>query len=193
MKNNNFLIGLLLILGVLLNVNSMKAQAAASEGSNSDMVTLNIRLKPIQTIVVNPAQKTVEFLYVSTDNYGEGIMVTKDDHLSVFSTGAFEVSIKANNDNLTSSSGLSTIPVSDIKVTALAGSKANGGEEYTEVGLSTSEGLLISATKGGRDLTYNVTYDNSAGGNSEYIDKYFKTDGNESLYTADVTYTIAAK
>ncbi|MDD4009176.1 MAG: hypothetical protein PHQ67_05115 [Fermentimonas sp.] len=190
MKTKNFLLATAFILCGVLNVNNVKAQEGPS---NQDNVTLKIKLQPIQTILVNPGQTTVEFLYASTDNYSAGVTESRGDHLTVFSTGGFEVSVKANSDNFTRIGGTETIPVSDVKVTASNGEKVNGAETFSDIVLSTSAGTVIGAGKGGRDLTYNVSYDNSAGGADKYIDNYIATDGTESVYTAEITYTIAAK
>ncbi len=62
---------------------------------------------------------------------------------------------------------------------------------FTEVALGSSGGTLIASDKGGRDLKYNVTYNNEL---SEEEDKYlnlYDKDAN-NIFTTDVTYTIIA-
>jgi len=42
------------------------------QAQQSDNVTLNIILRPIQTITVNPLQKSVDLVYDSADKYEQG-------------------------------------------------------------------------------------------------------------------------
>lgn len=188
MKTKYFLIAIVVVLGAMFNVISVKAQETQQK---EDKVTLKIRLQPIQTIVVTPGQKTVEFLYASTGKYSTGATESKADHLTVFSTGGFEVKVQAKGDFTREGTGGGSIPVSDVTVSAIAG--AGDKNVGAQVKLSTAAGSLITAEKGGRDMKYTVTYDNTAGGGDKYIDKYIASDMTESVYTTEVTYTIAAK
>lgn len=187
MKTNKlFLASLLLIIG-LMCVNGAMSQTA------TDNVTVNLMFKPIQTILVNPAQKSVNIVYETESDYSAG--KTSDiqtDHLSVYSTGGFAVSVKANGDFKRTEGG--TIPVSDVKVIADMGSTALGGETVNTKALSASTAeTIISSDKGGTALKYNITYDNTpAGGSNSYIDKYVSPDDPESIYTATITYEIVA-
>lgn len=53
---------------------------------------------------------------------------------------------------------------------------------------------IIESEDGGRDLKYNVTYDNRIAGSAQkYIGKYVKSDGVETVYSANVTYTITTR
>lgn len=61
---------------------------------------------------------------------------------------------------------------------------------FTEVALGSSGGTLIASDKGGRDLKYNVTYNNELGGNDNYLNLYDKDANN--IFTTEVTYTIIA-
>lgn len=190
MKTKYFLIAIVVVLGAMFNVISVKAQETQQK---EDKVTLKIRLQPIQTIVVTPGQKTVEFLYASTGNYSTGATESKADHLTVFSTGGFEVKVQAKGDFTREGTGGGSIPVSDVTVSAIAGAGDKNVGAFSQVTLSTAAGSLITADKGGRDMKYTVTYDNTAGGGDKYIDKYIASDMTESVYTTEVTYTIAAK
>jgi hypothetical protein len=179
------------IISGLVCVNSVKAEGGPT---NTDNVTVNIKFSPIQSIVVTSAQKNVDILYASTDHYNNGVSVTKDDHLTVFSTGGFQVSVGTTTANFTrAGAGGGDIPVADVTVKAANGSTTNPEPTFADVALSTTPAALITTTKGGRDLKYSVTYDNTEGGSDKYIDKYISSDGTESVYTATVTYTIAAQ
>jgi hypothetical protein len=180
-RKNLFFVSALILFG-LANVNSMKAE--------SDDATVNIKFRPIQSIVVNPDQKTVDLLYATTANYANGVSAEMLDHLEVFSTGGFIVQANTGGDFTRVGGG--TIPASDVILKATQGTGTSIGS-FTNVSLSTTPTTLISATEGGTTLKYNVTYDNTtAGGSNNYINKYVYSDSPESVYTATVTYTIAA-
>jgi len=45
------------------------------EAEDNDVVTVNLKFQPIQSIVVNSDQKTVDLLYATTTNYANGVSV----------------------------------------------------------------------------------------------------------------------
>ena len=186
MKTKFALLSVLLILSSILGVSALYAQ------SKSATTTLNIKLQPIQTIIVNGNQTEVDIVYNTKNKYNNGVSVTEKDHLQVFSTGGFTVSVKSGGDFINTKGG--SIDAKDVLVSATEGTKSNeGSTEYAPAtGLKTSSNNLITSNQGGRDLTFNVTYNNAAGKSDNYINKYFAKDGTESVYTAIVTYTIAA-
>ena len=185
MRTKNILSIAALIICGLVCVNSVKAQT-------SDDVTVNIKFKPVQSIVVNPAadHQTVDLLYATKDNYANGVAVTKNDHLEVFSTGGFIVTANTDGDFTRTGTGGGTIPANNVTVIATLGTSTTIGS-VTNVELSTTPTALITADEGGTALKYNVTYDNTAGAGNNYINNYIHPDSPESVYTATVTYTIA--
>src|SRR5690554_6089287 len=112
MKTKNILVLAALIFSSILNVNGLFAQ------TTTDDVTLNIVLKPIQSIVVNPAtdHKTVDLVYSTMDNYKNGVQAVKEKHLTVFSTGGFQVKVKSGE--FSPSETGRTINASDVTVLA---------------------------------------------------------------------------
>lgn len=189
MKTKNFLLAAVLLISGLLSVNGVFAETPVSESKLNDNVTLNIVLHPIQTITVNADQKTVNIEYSSKDNYKNGVSVTKDDHLEVFSTGAFQ--IKANTNGNFMNDG-EFIASTDVLISAAYGSINNDATTFLDpAGLSTTGPNLLTSTKGGRGLTFNITYDNKAAGKDDaYITAGKALGGEASTYTAQVTYTI---
>jgi len=179
-RKNLFFVSALILFG-LANVNSAMAQP------QSDDATVNIKFRPVQSIVVNPAQKSVDLLYATKDNYANGVTAERPDHLEVFSTGGFTVTANTGGDFTRTDGG--TIDADDVTVRA-AGTSTNTGS-FTDVVLSIDPQTLITANEGGTALMYNVTYDNTAGGGNVYINNYIHPDSPESVYTATVTYTIA--
>jgi len=160
--------------------------------SKTDNVTVNIKLKPIHTLVVNAGQKIVDLVYTTEDDYNDGVASpVLADHLKIFSTGAFEIQVKTGGNFESNPSGES-IDASSVTVTPSAGTtKASTGAVYTEKTLSNSDQQIISNTAGGRDLTVNVKY--AGAGADAYINKFSKSRGvSENVFTAQVTYTILA-
>jgi hypothetical protein len=178
-RKNLFFVSALILFG-LANVNSVKAE--------SDEATVNIKFRPIQSIVVNPGQETVDLVYATNADYANGVSAEMLDHLEVFSTGGFTVTANTGGDFTRTAGG--SISAADVILKATQGTSTTIGS-FTDVPLSTTPTTLITADQGGRALKYNVTYDNTAGANDAYFNKYIKADVNESVYTATVTYTIA--
>ena len=144
------------------------------QAQQSDNVTLNIILRPIQTITVNPLQKTVDLVYDSVDKYEQGNSSRQTEHLEIFSSGGFAVQV----------SGTSFEMDGDIKIIADP-VQPNPTYSFTSVDLNQTPTDLIVGGRGGRQK-FNVTYDNSGGAN-KYFDKEYKT------YTSEITYTITAR
>lgn len=189
MKTKNFLLAAVLLISGLLSVNGVFAETTGP----TDNVKLNIILQPIQTITVNPANTDVNIIYSSKDHYSIGTETSVANHLTVFSTGGFTVNVKSDGDFINSKGNDNKIDAADVKVTASGGLT---GSEFATVSLATSEGSgsnLISSNKGGRDISYNVTYNNSAGVNNKYINHYVNGGDDKNTFTATITYTIAAK
>lgn len=160
-----------------------------SQNTGQDNVTLNIILKPIQTITINPDQKNVKLIYDTKDKYANGVSREYANHIEVFSTGGFTVSVNGEG-NLTN--GTKSIPLSDVSIIASEGTKVTGNPIYYTVNLSTTDKRLIYSKSGGRELKYNVTYKNNLDIKDKYINKYFNSDGNQSVYKTTLTYTIVS-
>lgn len=182
MRTKNILSIAALIICGLVCVNSVKAQTSGD-------VTVSIKFTPIQSIVVNPAQETVDLVYAKKDDYFNGVSEKMVDHLTVFSTGGFVVNVKSDGD-FKRGDGTKYIPAGNMKIMVENGTDTKTGK-FTTQSLSTSDLPVITAKKGGNELKYNVTYDNKIAGSSyNYINRYIHNDSPESVYTAKVTYTI---
>src|SRR5690606_12766593 len=93
--------------------------AFAQDGPGaSDVATLNVILNPIQTIEVNAAQKNVNLEYRTISDYANGVSATQVNHLKVYSTGAFSVSVASDANDIARAAGDETISASTIKVKA---------------------------------------------------------------------------
>ncbi|EOR29533.1 hypothetical protein L100_10649 [Elizabethkingia meningoseptica ATCC 13253 = NBRC 12535] len=176
------------LLGLSLGLVSMNVSA-----QKTDDATVNVRLYPIQTIVVNGSQKIVNLDYKTSADYKNGVALDEADHLTVYSTGAFAVNVQSRDAQLSSvnTSITEKINAADIKITPTAGTtNPLSGSKLSTVNLSTTPTELISSNIGGVDKTFNVKY--SAAGADSYLNKYFNVE-NPTTYTTVVTYTIVAK
>ena len=157
----------------------------------SDDVTLNIKLHKIQSLVVNTGQKTVNLEYKEIGDYAGGVTSDQEDHLEVFSTGGFKISAKTSGTTLNGTNGNDkTIDVGDVQLLAsLASSKSLNDASMSATNLSASDKDIVSSSKGGRDLKFNVQYKTNHDADA-YINHYRNSE-NPTVYTTTVTYTIA--
>lgn len=167
------------------------AIAKAQAPTATDNTTLKVKLNAIQTLVVNSAQKNVILDYITTDNYNDGVESLQEDHLKVYSTGAFHVQVASASDQIANASATDIIEAANLKVTSTLGTTNKlTGATVGEVSLSTTATDIISSDLGGVDRNFNITYA-GLGGNG-YVNNYISTE-NPTVYTTTVTYTIAAK
>ncbi|WLD23428.1 hypothetical protein NU10_12025 [Flavobacterium dauae] len=168
--------------------------AAASQAQTSGDVTLNVNLNPIQTLVVLPSQTTVDLDYVTENDYASGVSAMQQNHLKIFSTGGFAVSVKASGDLTKSvSGGNGNIDAASVRITASAGTNdALASASYTAngVALSTGDQNIVTSTLGAVDKNININY--AAAGANAYIDKYVAGQ-TATVFTTTVTYTIVAQ
>lgn len=170
---------------ILLTAAALLGFATAS----AQNVTLNVVLKPIQTLVVNNQQKIVNLEYSTTDHYANGVESNNTDHLNIYSTGGFQVKVKSGNAVL--QNGGKQIQANSIQVKATPGSDAVNGAQYAQnVTLSANETTLVSSTNGGVNKKISVQY-KGAGGN-EYINNYIANQ-NPTVYSTELTYTIVSQ
>lgn len=163
----------------------VKAQSA------SDGTILNVKLHPIQTIVVNSTQNIVDLEYKLTTDYSGGVSSLQADHLKIYSTGAFIVQVASATNDIVRANGTETISASTIKVKAEEGTNNSlTGQTMAEVSLSATPTNLINSGTGGVDKNFNITY--SGLDLNGYVNNYYN-DENPTVYTTTVTYTIAAQ
>ncbi|TXF77471.1 hypothetical protein [Chryseobacterium sp.] len=162
--------------------------SAMAAGQNSGEVSLKINLYPIQTIVVNAGTNTADLDYKTLDDYKNGVSITKEDHLKIFSTGGFTVRVKTISPTLTNTLNGSSIDAGDITVTVSKGT-TNGieGLTYSSIPLSNTDTELISSPFGGNNKTFNINY--AAKGEDKYVNKYMKAQ-TPTVYTTQVVYSI---
>ena len=165
--------------------------AFAQVGSKTASATLNVKLYPIQTIVIG-GDNTVNLEYKSEKDYLNGVTSNMNNHLIVYSTGGFAVKVKSENENLvfTKDGTTDKIDVNTINLVATLGTGNQSGSTFSAVTLDKSDKPLISSQVGGTDLKFNVA--SSGLGNNDYVNKYYNVE-KPTVYTTTVTYTIEAQ
>ncbi|MCX8523282.1 hypothetical protein OF897_05010 [Chryseobacterium formosus] len=162
--------------------------AFATTAKAQNQVKLNVILRPIQTLTIKEDQKDVNLEYVTTADYQNGVSKTNDNHLTIYSTGGFQVKVQANNANMELNG--KNMAVSTIKLTTSAGSQALENATYKQdLPLSASETTIVSSTSGAVNKNVNVKY--QGGGANTYIDNYVAGQ-NPSTYKATLVYSIVS-
>lgn len=177
MKTKNFLLTGALLIVALFSVNGVKGQTTPAKTGTTNV---NIKLNPIQAILVNDAE--VNLNYTTLDDYNQGVDTLMQNHLTVYSVGGFIVNVKSDGD-FKGTNG--SIDAADVKITATPAEGSPG--DFAEVTLSNTENSLISSTTGGFEKNYDVNYSTKEAGNAF---KYAAKEGGD--YTAIVTYEIIA-
>lgn len=153
----------------------------------------NVNLYPIQSITVNALQKTVDLDYKLKSDYSDGVSLLQEDHLEVYSTGGFQIFVKAGGSELTNAAATTygNINNSDITIATTDGTNPIGAvTNVASVTLSDANQSILTATSGAVDKTVSITY-GAAGGNT-YEDKYIAS-SSPTTYTTQLTYTITAQ
>jgi hypothetical protein len=174
-------------------VSSLAAKEAALV---SDDVSLHVRLNPIQTIEVSASQRIVNIDYVTRADYQQGVSNTQGNHITIYSTGGFIVSVNSLEDYIKNNYSISSgskemIPALGITVMASDGSNPLVGALYSaNVPLSKEGAVLFSKLTGGVDKNFSITY------TAENLDAYVNKQVNgevETIYNTTVVYTIASQ
>src|SRR5690554_3163101 len=175
-------------------LSSMMIAFGIAAQAQSGNVTLNVKLNPIQTLVVNSAQQTVDLEYHNETDYANGVSSgTLADHLSVFSTGGFAVTVKSAGTHLTNtvaSGAHGDIEAGTIQIVASNGTDAINSATNNTISLSGSEQTLVSSIYGAVDKTINVEYKGADA--NQYIN-YYVASQSPTVYTTELTYTIVAQ
>lgn len=155
----------------------------------TDNVTLNIRLFPIQIIEVNPSQEIIYLDYETNADYVNGVQLEQPDRLSMFSTGGFVVKVSSAEVNMIAENG-EVIPISDILITPREGLRNPLlGAFFSPVTRSREATPIITNNTGGMNKTFGIHY--LANGNNGYVDKYVDT-GSPTIFSTNIMYSIEA-
>jgi len=148
-------------------------------------VTLNVNLYPIQTLMVNASQKEVNLEYNTREDYRNGVVSEQQDHLTIYSTGGFQVKVSAVT------AAIDNGVLDNIIIMPSSGSKPLNQSHvvYTDKNISELEQPIISATKGAVDKNVNISY--KGAGNDALMGFAKNNTSTNQSYT--VVYTIVSQ
>ncbi|MCA6069122.1 hypothetical protein JI747_018300 [Chryseobacterium sp. RG1] len=131
----------------------------------------------------------MDLTYTTAADYSGGVSSTQADHLTVYSTGGFEVKVKGANANIVN--GSKNIAANTITITASNGANNSvTGATYSPVSLSDNDQVIATSSTGGVNKNINVTY--AGAGADTYVNNYIAGQ-TPTTYTTTLTYTILAK
>lgn len=173
---------LAIIIGSCMTLGGAYAQTAA--------VRLNIVLNHVQNLTIHPDQSAVSLTYNNTEDYRQGVEVVKNSHLTVFSTGAYEVKVRLADEEFVKLGGEPTdklaMPRIKVKATPVA---SNQQVHLTTGELTTAGGTIISSEGPSFDAVYDVTYQGPGG---EDLIRYAEKN-KTVIFTNEVLYSIETR
>lgn len=170
---------MLLILGI-----------AFGEACAQTNVRLNIVLNHVQNLTIHPDQNAVTLTYNDLEDYRKGVEVVKNSHLTVFSTGAYEVKVKLANEEFVKLGGQPTDKLSIPRIKVLANPVGPDQNVNVTAGeLSAAGSRIISSDGPSFDASYDVTYQGPGG---EELIRYAEKNKTIVL-TNDVLYSIETR
>lgn len=153
-------------------------------------VRLNIVLNQVQKIEINPNQTTLTLVYSSLEDYQQGVELTRESHISVFSTEPFEVKVLLiNKESMGNPSSLkqnNEFPQVRIKAKS---NLTNPAVTFPIVKLSSLGRTLISASTAIVGVAYDVTY---FGPGENTMARYLENN-ETSNFSNDILYSIETK
>lgn len=154
---------------------------------NSAQTSLKVTLNSVQSISVNTSEVHLE--YKTIEDYQLGVKTPLiSEHLNVYSTGGYEVSVYY--DNASGNTGSSDNALTTEALFETIKVKVTGG---AEVSLKNSENkqVVASSNTGAYNKMYPVEYIGSGIENNDgmgYMNNI--AEGVQKVYTANVIYTI---
>lgn len=174
--------GLILLIGIIiLGINNLHAQTS---------VRINIVLNHVQNLTINPDQQVVNLNYNTLEDYRSGVEVTKNAHLSVFSTTPYEVKVKLANNEFVKLGVQEEdrISMPDIQVTPVLTAE-NSEVEFSTSVLTTEGRKIISSSVPTTSAVYNIQYKGPKGENIIRFAERNKT----IVFYNDILYSIETK
>ena len=173
-----------------------KAQEATEPTAQSGTfatTVLKVHLHNFMSITINSDDAYVDLEYRTAEDYdGKGVSALKEDHLIVSSLSPFIVKVNSSTPSPLNEDGIALNQEgSGVTIKAERGTtKGMEGAINHPITLTYEGENIIDSDAPSMNNTFNITY--SGEGEGAYKNKYFG-DGEPTVYTTNVIYTIASK
>lgn len=192
MKKTTLLIAI--ILATLTGAKAQETKPVTPASSDAwGMTVLKVHLHNFISITINSDDAYVDLEYRTAEDYdGEGVSALKEDHLIVSSLSPFIVKVNSSTPAPLNEDGIALNQEgSGVTIKAERGTtKGMEGAINHPITLSYEGENIIDSNTPSMNNTFNITY--SGEGDGAYKNKYFG-DGEPTVYTTNVIYTIASK
>lgn len=177
MKNSLIILAFIMFAGI-----SVFAQTSGT-------VNINITLHPIQILKINPAQTEVDLTYTDEDDYKNGVRNLQENHLTIFSTSGYEVSVFS--DYASSSSGEAEVQPPSFQIAALLPDAAAGGINVSNIHLLNYKQNIISSNRPDFGINFDVEYQGL--GDNSYLKHLHSENLETTVHRTKVTYSLEVK
>lgn len=166
---------------IILGISDLRAQAT---------VKINIVLNHVQNLTINPDQHVVNLNYNTLEDYRNGVEITKNAHLSVFSTTPYEVKVKLAQTEFLKLDGEveDKITMPDIQIVPLS-EQENREVQFTSSTLTPEGRKIISSMVPTISSVFNIQYKGPKG---ESLMRYAERNKTVTFHN-DILYSIETK
>ena len=166
---------------IILGITDLRAQAT---------VKINIVLNHVQNLTINPDQHVVNLNYNTLEDYRNGVEITKNAHLSVFSTTPYEVKVKLAQTEFLKlgSEGEDKITMPDVQIVPLS-EQENSEVQFTSSTLTPEGRKIISSMVPTISSVFNIQYKGPKG---ESLMRYAERNKTVTFHN-DILYSIETK
>ncbi|SFS61063.1 hypothetical protein [Sphingobacterium wenxiniae] len=178
--------GFIAILGLFFSIFFLSAQ----EHTQQTSVSLNIVLRPVLNLTVNPQQMTTTLAYNTLEDYRNGVEVINKEHLTVSATGPYEVNVQFIQPEFLQTTGQveKTMYLPQIKVTAIP-IEPDGGIQLQTATITTENQSIISSSSPILNKVFDVSY---RGPGEEYFLDYISST-EAAQFSNTVLYSIETR
>lgn len=155
----------------------------------SGTVNINITLHPIQILKINPAQTEVALNYTDEDNYKNGVRNLQENHLTIYSTSGYEVSVFSDYAAFLSGEAEAQRP--SFLINALLPEAAPGGINVSNIQLLNYKQNIISSNRPNFGINFDVEYQGL--GNNSYLKHLHSENLEATVHRTRVTYSLEVK
>ncbi|KAF5292986.1 hypothetical protein FQR65_LT20174 [Abscondita terminalis] len=159
----------------------------ATEQMTLQLLDKNQAVGGTNGFTVAELSKLVEYYKVKRTetkaDYANGVSQARENHLTVYSTGGFQVKVNSAGSALENQNGAGAnghIQANTIQIVPSAGSSAINGAQYTSQSLANEQKTIVSSTTGGVDKTFNIQY--KGAGAETYLNYYVARIQNHGIY-----------